>query len=235
MEEALMVICRRFVLAGLAVVLLGGRLAAEEVRGVIEKVDPAKGELTIEARGRGVRGLAMSFVLAKDTQVRFGRQEAAVADLKPGARAVILYDSNNGRRIARSITVRGALPKAESVKTDANTVVGTVARVAAAQRELVVLGPGPEAMKTEKVLTVPEDASITRDKKAIKLDDIRAGESVVARTAQRDGKTVVESVEVGVPARTAANAQRIEQARRVLRMVDFFLQRMGQRNEPPAP
>ncbi len=228
--------CRnQFALAALVVVLLGGRLAAEEIRGIIEKVDPAKGELTIEARGRGVRGLVMSFVLAKDTQVRFGRQEAAATDLKPGARAVILYDTNNGRRIARSITVRGALPKAEPVKVDANTVAGTVARISPTERELVVAGPGPQGMKIETLLTVPENASITRDKKAVKLDDIREGETVAARTARRDGKTVVESLEVGVPARTPESAQRIEKVRTVLRVIDSLLQRMGQRNEQPKP
>jgi len=225
----------RFVLATLVVVLFGGRVAAEEIRGIIDQVDPAKGELTIEARGRGVRGLVMSFILTKDTQVHFGRQEAMVADLKPGARAVILYDTNNGRRIARRITVRGALPKAEPVKVDPNVVAGTVARLAITERELVVAGPGPQGTKTETLLMVPENASITRAKKAVKLDDIRAGETVVARTARRDGKTVVESLEVGVPARTAESAPRIEQARTVLRLVDFFLQRMGQRKDQPKP
>lgn len=218
-------------------VLLGGCAAAEEVRGVIEKVDADKGELTIDARGRGVRGLVMSFALVKDTQVVFGRQEAAVADLKPGARAVIVYDTKNGRRIARSITVRGSLPaKAEPVKVDPNAVVGTIARISFTERELVVVGPGPGGMKTETLLTVPENASITRDRKAVKLDDIREGETVVARTTRRDDKTVVESMEVGVQAKPlAADTQRIERVRAALRVVDFVLQRIAERKEPPAP
>ncbi len=231
-----MAYCSRLMAAVVVAILLGGHAAAEEVRGVIEKVDPVKGELTIEASGRGVRGLAMSFALVKDTQVLFGRQEAAVGDLKPGARAVILYDTKNGQRIARSITVRGAPPtKAEPVKVDPNTVAGTIARISFTERELVVVGPGPQGAKTETLLTVPENASITRDRKAVKLDDIREGEAVVARTSRRDGKTVVESMEVGVQPKTAAGARRIERVRTALRVVDFFLQRMAERKEQPVP
>jgi hypothetical protein len=225
----------RFVAAVAAAVLLGGHLAAEEVRGVIEKVDAAKGELTIEARGRGVRRLVMTFALVNDTKVLFGRQEAAVADLKPGARTVIVYDTKNGQRLARSITVRGALPKAEPVKVDPNAVAGTIARISFTERELVVVGPGPQGAKTETLLTVPENASITRDRKAVKLDDIREGEAVVARTTRRDGKTIVDSMEVGVQPKSPADAQRIERVRTVLRMVDSFLQRMAERKEQPAP
>lgn len=225
----------RLVLAALMALLLGGTGAAEEVRGIINKVDPDKRELTIEARGRGVRGLMMSFELAKDTRVLFARQEAAVADLKPGVRAVILYDTTNGRRIARRITVRGALPKAEPVKVDPNTVVGTVGRISLTERELMVVGAGPQEMKTETLLTVPENVSITRAKKAIKLDDIREGEAVIARTTRRDGKTVVKSMEVGGQPEMATTNQRAERIRTALKVIDFFLQRMGQRNAPPKP
>jgi len=64
-----MLIYHRFGLAVLAVFLSCAVAAADEVRGNITKVDPAKNELSLDARGRGLRGLAMTFAITKETRI----------------------------------------------------------------------------------------------------------------------------------------------------------------------
>lgn len=228
--------------AAVMVALLGQSVFAAEIRGIIRTVDPAKGELTLEARGRGMRGMMLSFTLTGDTRVLVGARTAVAADVKPGDRAVITYETKDGQRVVGSVTVRRLLDKAEpanveAVKPDANTVTGTIERISFTERELVVVGAGlDQSAKAETLLTVPENASVTRAKKAIKLDDVREGESVVARTAKKDGKVMVVSMEVGTGAKEVkTEAARGEKIRAVLKIADFFLQRMGQKQGPPVP
>lgn len=220
----------RFVFAGFLYVSLFGSAAAEEMRGIIKMVDPAKGELVAESRVGRNRGLPVTFRLGKDTQVLAGREIAAIEDLKPGMRARIAFERQNGSLVATGISVRETLTKSDpQPPPDVNTLTGTIARISFAEREIVVVGPGPKGdPKTESLWTLPENMSITREKKAIKFDDLREGERVVIRTEVRNDKTVPVSVEVGVPAAAVAEQNpRLERLRRVLKITDLILEQMA--------
>jgi cold shock CspA family protein len=216
----------------LFVILLTASIAsaAEEVRGVVSRFDPAKKELVIEGRGRRVRNVPFTFTVPSDAKVTIGRQPGALADLKPGTRVSVLYENRDGGRVALGITVHGALLR-EALKPapaagDANAVVGKLIRVAQTDREVVVLS-GADA---ERTIAVPKDATITRDQKAITLDDLKEGEQVTVHTEMRDGKRVARSIEVGVAA-PSERVDRIEKLRRLLRMADQALEMAQQRQQ----
>ena len=52
--------------------VVGPLVLADEVRGVVTKVDPEKKEVLLDVRARGTRG-TMTFVVDKDSQVLFGK------------------------------------------------------------------------------------------------------------------------------------------------------------------
>jgi hypothetical protein len=209
--------------------------AAEEVRGVIKKVDSVNGNLILEGRGAGNRGLRFEFALTRETQVLFGKQTAPVSTLREGMRAHVAFENQNGRRSALSITVRGAFPQPEPVKVEENTVAGVIQRISFTERELVVVRPGSAVeANSETLLLIPEAASLTRNKKAIKFDELREGERVIARTAKRDGKTV-ESMEVGVAEKTAEGDPRIDKVRRIIKIANLVLEQMAKPKDSSHP
>ena len=68
-------------------------------------------------------------------------------------------------------------------------MTGVLQRVALTDREIVVIGPGAKGEpELESILTVPEDARITKDAKPAKLEDLKEGERVVVRTEKRGDK-----------------------------------------------
>jgi hypothetical protein len=240
-----MLICHRFGLALVAVFVAGAGAAADEVRGTISKVDPAKNEVVVEARGRGVRGLAMTFAVTKDTRIAAGRQTVGLADLAPGTRVQVQYETQNGQRVALGITARNILTKKPDMKpaaeaVPANTVAGTISRIIFTEREIVVVGPGSQKDKpTETTVVVPETAPITKDGKALTLDNLKEGDAVVAQIDKREGKVIATSIQMGVlppqAAKGADKAEKIEQLRLYLKLVDFMLGQMARRQANPSP
>jgi hypothetical protein len=227
----------------LAALLFASATRSEEVRGSVIKADLDKRELTIEARGRGVRGMAMRFLLDKDTQILLGRKPGAIADLTTGKRVRIVYEEQQGQRKALLVTLPavnlilpdlGAAPgPIAPAPIDATSVVGTLRRVAFTDREIVVIGAGPKgAAQVETTLFVPEDAKITRDQKAIRFDDLKEAEPVLAQTEKRDGQLVATSVQVGAISSAQAPAKddrKIERLRQILKMLDQYLGMMERR------
>jgi Cu/Ag efflux protein CusF len=244
-EDEPMLIYHRLGPALLAVLMAAGVGAAADVRGTVSKVDPAKNEVMVETRGRGVRGLTMTFAITPDTRIVAGRQTVGLADLAPGTRVQIQYETQNGQRVALGITVRGALARKPEMKpavgaVTANTVAGTISRIIFTEREIVVLSPGTQKDKpTETTVVIPETAAITKDGKALMLDNLKEGDTVTVRFERRDGKVVATSVQVGVvlseAAKPADKADKIEQLRLYLKLLDFMLGQMARRQANPNP
>jgi hypothetical protein len=204
--------------------IAGSTSAAAEIRGIVTRIDPAKNEVVIEGRGKGVRGLPVAFALAGDTEIVVDRKPGTLADLRPGARVRILYDMSDGRRVALAITAHGGTKPDASVAmpADENTVVGKLIRVALTDREIVILSPG-QREEVETTLAVPESAEIKKDQKAIKLEDLKEGERVVVRTDKRDGKRIATSIQVGGVAPT--RDRRIERLRQLLKLAEELLEK----------
>jgi Cu/Ag efflux protein CusF len=241
-EDETVLICHRFGLAVLLTLAAGTVAAADEVRGTVTKVDPAKNELILDARGRGTRGLSMMFSLTKESRIQAGRQTVELSDLQPGTRVQVQYETQNGQRVALGISVRGALTKKPQTKpapgaVDANTVAGTIHRIIFTEREVVVRSLGAQKDKpAETTVLVPETAAITKDGKVLTLDNLKEGDQVVMRVEQRDGKVTAASVQLGVPpSPNVDRAQQIEQFRLYLKLADLFLQQMARRQANPTP
>ena len=80
----------------LGLLLASASAFSDEIRGVIDKVDAAKGELSVMVRGRGPRGLVLSFKLAQDAQIHAGRQSTDLSDLHPGERRASILKPGTG-------------------------------------------------------------------------------------------------------------------------------------------
>jgi hypothetical protein len=220
----------------LAVMLFAGGAAAAEIRGVVVRVNAAKKELAIEGRGKGVRGMVINFAFNDDTQILIDKQPGKAADLVPGKRVRVSFDVEDGRRVARSITVHGAAaaqPALLPAPTDANAVAGTLRRVAYTDRELVLIHAGLKAGAAEETtVVVPEGARISRDQKPIRFEDLKEGEQAVVATEKKDGQLTAKLVQIGAAAPTnppERGERRIERIRQILKMVDEVLQQIDKR------
>jgi hypothetical protein len=214
--------------------LAWGAIAAE-VRGVVIKADDTKKELTIEGRGKGARRLVLTFVIDQDTEILVDKQPGKVADLVAGKRVRVAFDLQSGQRIARVITLHGAggaAPALLPAPKDANSLAGTLRRVAFTDREIVVIHAGAKGeAEVETTILVPDSAKITRDQKPIRFDDLKEGDQVVVPTEKKDGKLMARSVQVGAAAPAnprASDGRRIERIRQILKMIDEALQRIDQ-------
>ena len=91
-------ICKNYV-TSLLLLLIGGVAQAEEIRGVIRKIDPENKELVIEARGLRTRGLPMTFEIGRDTRILIGHETGKLADLQPGERVLLSYEPHPGKAL----------------------------------------------------------------------------------------------------------------------------------------
>jgi hypothetical protein len=240
-KETVAMTARSSFFALLAGVTFAMSALGAEVRGVISKVDPQKGQLVLEGRSRGARGTSMTFVLDKDTQILIGRQPGKLGDLPVGKRARVVYEDHAGRLTALRITVAAVLstqatPKTKSgavISAEAGAVAGTLRRVALTDREIVIIGPGPKGgPDLETTLFVPNEAKITRGEKAMSFDDLKEGDQVVAYSEKRDGFLQAKTIEVGTATvRQAPPAQqaRVERVRQILKMVDSYLEELSKK------
>jgi hypothetical protein len=220
---------RKSLLSIFTVLFLTCVASAGEVRGIVIKANPQKGELTVEGRGRGARGVTFTFRLDKDTQVLLGNEPGKTSDLATGARVRVVYELQGDQRVAVMVNVRTPLLPAAAVPaaTDTNTLSGTLRRIAYTDREIVLVGPDSKGAESETTLTAPEEVKVTRDQKPIRFDDLKEGERAVVHTEKKDGKLLARSIEVGVVATktpTDARKERIQQIRGFLKMLDWYLQ-----------
>jgi hypothetical protein len=223
-------------------------LMASEIRGVIIKADEKNHEVTLEGRGKGLRGVVLRFMTNADTQIRIGKQAAGFADLVLGKRVRIVYEERDGRRVADVIQIvslpmllppppgppSGPMPP---VSNDPNAISGLLRRVSVTEGEIVVVSSAPgERLEKETVIAVGDHARILRDGKPVPLEDLKENEPVVVRVEKKDGKIIARSIEVGAvsnvpPPSSQPPGNRVEKVRRILQMIDGYLQMIGER--PP--
>ncbi|HMC63490.1 MAG TPA: DUF5666 domain-containing protein, partial [Gemmataceae bacterium] len=175
------------------------------------------------------------------TIVRLNGEPGKLADLAAGQRVRVDYDLlRDGQRVARSVRIRGLnvearspvdapAPKDASSKPDPNAVAGILRRVDYTEREIIVVAS--DAQKKEEKqhpFQVPENAKITKDGKPLKFDDLKEGQQVVVYAQVREGKKTATAIDVGAtaakPKAAQGNSTRIERFRRILQIVDSFLQ-----------
>jgi hypothetical protein len=232
---------RLYFLVGVTALLLGGVSLAEEMRGVIIQVRPDQGEVVVEGRGRGVRGMNFTFLIDPNTRIQAGRQATRLENLPVGKHARVAYEDRDGVRVALTITVPGIVVKPETpaartrpaAPPEEGMITGTLQRVALTDREIVVVSPGPSG-EVETTFGVPENASITKNAKTAKLEDLQEGESVAVRPEKRNGKMIAAAIQVGAaPAKAAAAApdRKIERLRQALRLADWILGQLGDANK----
>ena len=219
-------------------------VAADEMRGVIVRVDLARGELQIEGRGPGRDGLAVTFSLSRDTKVRFGREDGALRELNPGRRVRVTFDVRDKTTRALTVRVLGIRPVRGPEKVpasaDKDSVVGVLQRVSYAERELVVIGAGPKGAEVETIIAVPRKVRVTQDGKVIPFEELQDGRQAVVRTAKRDGKLLATNIQVGAPVpEEAERGNRLGRLRRLLRIADQVLEMAedlsGDRPKPKKP
>ncbi|MBI1917494.1 MAG: hypothetical protein HYS12_22575 [Planctomycetes bacterium] len=239
----------RSVLLALFSLLASVPAFAGDIRGVIVRVDLDRHEVQIEGRGLGKRGLGMTFGLGKDTRVLLGRDAGDLSDLTPGRRVRVVYDGPRAisvevsglRRAGGSdVQPRGPVP-APGPKEDANTVAGMLQRVSYAEREVVVIGPGPKGPETETIVSVPKDVRVVKDGKPIAFEDLKDNQPAMIQTEKRDGKLLAKSIQVGqgvaamVPLAPEPRT-RLARLRRLLQIADRILEMAeGTQEEPPRP
>lgn len=229
-------IAKRYVLGlltGLAFALSAA--SADEMRGVINRVDTDKKELLIEARGRGMRGEYVLFSLQPETKVQAGRQAAQLSELTPGRRVRVDYETRGGKRVATVVTLTALVvtaPAPASPSADKNTVAGTLRRIDFTDREIVIVGPGKDGKPAETTLEVAQDAIVTKEGKVIAFDDLKEEEKVAVQVEMKGEKRVAKAIDVGVRVETAGNSK-IERIRDVLKKVDEVLQQIEQRRKNP--
>jgi hypothetical protein len=226
----------RFALALMLGLTCGTAAWADEVRGRIVGVDLDKHQVRIEGLARA-RGRTLTLLLDDKTQVSVGNQAATPADLAVGRRARVVYEDRDGKKVATSIRVLGLLRAANrpapAAPADANTVTGTLLRVAPTEREVVVVGPGPKGPETETTVTVPEGVKILKGDKALTIEVLKEGEQVTVKVDRRGGRPVAVSVHVGpLPAGAAAERPNvIPRLRMALQIADQILQQMDRQNQ----
>jgi hypothetical protein len=214
----------RFALGLVLGLTCGAAACADEVRGRIVGVDPDRHQLRIEGRGR-FRGQTLTLQLDDKTQVSFGARAASVADLTADRRARVVYEDRDGKKVATSVRVLG--PRPASAPADANTITGTLQRVAPKERELVVVGPGAKGPRTETTVAVPEGVKILKGDKTLTIDVLKGGEQVTVKVDRLGGRPKAVSVHVGPPP-TAERSDMIPRLRAALQIADLILKQMEQ-------
>ena len=214
----------RFALGLVLGLTCGAAACADEVRGRIVGVNLDRHQLRVEGRGR-FRGQTLTLQLDDKTQVSFGTQAASVADLTADRRARVVYEDRDGKKVATSVRVLG--PRPASAPADANTITGTLQRVAPKERELVVVRPGAKGPETETTVAVPEGVKILKGDKTLTIDVLKGGEQVTVKVDRRGGRPQAVSVHVGPPP-TAERSDMIPRLRAALQIADLILQQMEQ-------
>jgi cold shock CspA family protein len=228
-----------------------GRLAADEMHGVISGIDLAKNELLVDGRGNA-RGTTMRFVLNGKTLVLFNSEKGSAKDLASGRRVRVEYEQvRDGERTARVIRALGRpAAAARAVETrppapgpfrgvaQGDAITGVLQRVARADRELVVIGPGAKGPDTETTVAVPEDVKIVKDGKPVGLEALKEGDAVSVRAEQKAGRLTAREVVVGQGAPLTSTTDPVTERGRMvprIRQVLHIADEMLRRFDPDEP
>jgi hypothetical protein len=222
---------------------------AAEMRGIVTGVDTAKNELRVEGRGPA-RGATWAFVLDDKTLVLFGTEKAGAAELQPGRHVRVEFqEDRDGTRLARVVHAVGRRPAQASAAPGpvgalpaGDIVSGVLQRVSRADKEIVVIGPGPKGPETETTLAVQDGTKVVREGKPASLEALKEGDSVVARVDRREGKATAVEVQAGPGATLSTTptpserGKTITRLRQVLHMADEVLRHLDpEGGEPKKP
>jgi Cu/Ag efflux protein CusF len=221
-----------YTLTLLVTLLLAALAQANEIRGVISKVDLDKKEILLEGRGRGGRGLTLRLELDKDTRVVFGQTPGEPADLTPGRHVHVSYEMRGEHTVALLIHALGSRPT-PAIQANGDAVTGTLQRVAVTDREIVVVGPGKDGPQTETTFAVPESTKITRGERSVSLEDLKEGEQVAVTGDKHGNRWTATAVKVGggAPPANPAGAKG-ERLGKILEVVGKVLQMVGEMRRP---
>ena len=232
----------RFTLSLATGLVLVAAVSADEARGRIVQIDSDKNVIRLETR-RPRRGVAVLDVkIDAKTQILIAGQPATLNDLAPNRRIRVVFEQRDGKAVAQVIRSLGLMAPPPAGRPlappkDGEGVAGTLQRVGLADREIILIGPGPKGPETETTIGVPEKTAITRDGKKIALDDLKEGEAVVVKTESDKGKLKAVSIQAGqavAGAKPAAPPRRdlIPRLRQALKMADELLREMEDRGTP---
>jgi hypothetical protein len=221
---------KEYHLALLTTLLFAALAPAEEVRGVLSKVDLDKKEVLLEGRGRGARGVTFRFELDKDTRIVFGQTPGEPADLTPGRHVHVSFEMHGDRAVALLIHALGSPPARRMVPANTEgAITGTLQRVAVTDREIVVVGPGKDGSETETIFAVTESTKITRGQRSVSLEDLKEGEQVAVTGEKRGNRWTATAVQVGGGAPAAPTGDRVG---KILTIVGKVLQIVGEMRRP---
>ena len=234
---------------------LGFTVAADEIRGVVVKADPASHELTVQLRGRRARPATLTFMVDKETQITEGAQTLKLADIPAGKRVRVTYEIQAAEPVATHIRVLGALLQGAGalpgpggappmppapLKGEPGAITGVLRRIAITDREIVVVNASAKSgQEIETTILVPDATKILREQKSIRFQDLKEGDQVAVNAEKKGRKLLARSIHVGTvtgamapPQPNAApNAnERIQRIREILKIVDGILQRMDERD-----
>jgi hypothetical protein len=187
---------------------------AEELRGVIAKVDFDTHQLVIEGRGRGMRRGVYTFSLAKNSLIMVGRKPADPANLQPGQRVRVFYEMDNDRRVIAAIHIRGG----RVIKGEDRGIAGTVRTFLPRERKLVIQTRGPEGMKNMTLELAPK-FTVTADGQTVEASELKKGVHVRVVPENQDGKMVVNTIQL-----VEEEPGFISKMRQALKVADLLLQ-----------
>jgi predicted RNA-binding protein len=214
-------LCKCFGFSLLASVVVMASALADEVRGVITRVDLDKKEIVVQSKGRGVRKAALTFTLGKNTRVTVGRQAGNLENLSVGRRVRVQYEMQEEQRIATAIRVQGK----KSSGAEGQEILGKLQRVALQDRQITVLGRAAKGVKkTEIILDLPANVQVTRAGKPLKLDQLQEGTFVRIGHRKKDGKIIATSIQViDAQALISRTRQTMNKTRQTMNKADFYL------------
>lgn len=206
--------------------LLPALSEAAEVRGRIIQVDAEKNAFMLGGI-RKERGRNTWLYLDRETAITWENEVANKNDLAPGRRVLVSFEERDGRKVVRSVDIRGPRPLSRE-KRDPGTVVGILQRVAQTEREVVVIWSDDKGQEKETACWVAARVKVSRDGKPIEYGQLKEGERVTVRYEQRDQgrEAVVIQVGAGALVEEPAWAPRL---RKVLSTIDRGIQRLGRK------
>src|SRR5207237_1046162 len=112
--------------------------------------------VVLEGRGKGARGTNMTFQIDKDTQITFGQEAGALADLAAGKRVRVTYEVKGGKDVAVRIHSLLGKPAAGAVRVPDDPNAGTLQSIALTDREIVVIRRDQAGTEKETTYQVSE-------------------------------------------------------------------------------
>jgi hypothetical protein len=160
-----------------------GRVTALKMTGEVVSVDTANKAVII----RGNKGETV-FIVDDKTKVVVGKEERALADLKPGDRVTIQYTTVNVAQ--KIVNLTGARSKG-SGKASVMQTAGEVVSVDSAAKTVTIKGK-----KGSMTFTVDDKTRIVRGQKRKTLADLQPGDKLKVKYTEVGGKNVAQKMTV---------------------------------------